>query len=78
MMFKVNSKRWTTLLVVFLGSMAICLGELLHPLPAELKREIRELEKVSLKLAKSECNVLFNGTCLSENILPNYTNIYIV
>ena len=36
---------------------------------------VRELEKVSLKLAKSDCCVLFNGICLSENILPNYTNI---
>ena len=76
-MSKVNSKRRTPLLfhLILTGSMALCLGELLFPLPAQQKREVRELEKVSLKLAKSECNVLFNGTCLSENILPNYTNI---
>ena len=78
-MFKVDSKRRHPLLiyVTLIGSMALCLGNLLHPLSAELKRDVGELEKFSLKLAKSECSVLFNGTCLSENLLPNYTKIYI-
>ena len=60
-----------------LTSMAQCLGPLVHPLPAALKKEVRELEKVSLKLAKTDCSLLFNGICLSENLLPNYSNIYI-
>ena len=51
-----------------------CLGTLIYSLPPVKKKGHRELEKVSLKLAKSECSVLFNGVCLSENILPNYTN----
>ena len=78
-MEKVISKRRNPLVLYFvlLGSMAQCLGTLIFPLPAELKREVRELEKVSLKLAKSECSVLFNGVCLSENILPKYIYIYI-
>ena len=59
MMFKVNSKRRNPLLLclILVGSMAISLGELLHPLPAQQKREVRELEKCSLKLAKSECSL---------------------
>ena len=77
MMSKVNSKRRNPLLLylILFGSMAISLGELLYPLPAQQKREVRELEKCSLKLAKSECSLLFNGVCLSENLLPNYSNI---
>ena len=76
-MSKVNSKRRNPLLLhlILYGSMAISLGELLYPLPAQQKREVRELEKSSLKLAKSECSLLFNGVCLSENLLPNYSNI---
>ena len=78
-MRKVVWKRWNTLVFYasLLGSMAQCLGTLIYSLPAEQKKEVRELEKVSLKLAKSECSLLFNSVCLSENILPNYTNIYI-
>ena len=76
-MRKVVWKRWNTLVFYasLLGSMAQCLGTLIYSLPAEQKKEVRELEKVSLKLAKSECSLLFNSVCLSENILPNYTNI---
>ena len=78
-MSKVNSKRLNPLLLylILFGSMAISLGELLYPLPAQQKRDVRELEKFSLKLAKSECSLLFNGVCLSENLLPSYSNIYI-
>ena len=70
-MKKVCSKRRNTLVFILflLGSMVVqCLGTLIYPLPAEQKKVVRELEKVSLKLAKSDCNVLFNGICLSKNI----------
>ena len=66
----VSKRRNPPVFVLFvLGSMAQCLGPLVHPLPATLKKEVRELEKVSLKLAKSECSLLFNGVCLFENPL---------
>ena len=50
------------------------LGSLLHTLSPELKNEVRKLEKVSLKLCKSECRELFNSVCVRENLLPNYSN----
>ena len=56
-------------------SMVTDLGSLLHTLPSELKNEVRKLEKVSLKLVKSECRELFNSVCVRENLLPNYSNI---
>ena len=37
--------------------------------------EVRNLEKVSLKLCKTECRDLFNSVCVTENLLPNYSNI---
>ena len=37
------------------------LGSLLHALSPELKNEVRELEKVSLKLCKTECRELFKS-----------------
>ena len=40
----------------------------------QLFGEVRELEKCALKLAKSGCTLLFNGACLKENVLPNYSN----
>ena len=51
------------------------LGSLLHTLSPELKNEVRKLEKVSLKLCKTECRELFNSVCVRENLLPNYSNI---
>ena len=38
--------------------------------------EPRGLNKCALKLAKSECSLLFKGACLRENVLPNYSNSY--
>jgi len=53
----------------------VTLGSLIHPLPPEQKKAIRDLEKVSMKLCKSECSVLFNSLCVKEKLLPNYSNI---
>ena len=54
----------------------VSLGTLLFELPAERRKPVRELEKVSLKIIKLKCSLLFNSTCLKEDILPNYSNIY--
>ena len=73
-MKKVISKpRKTVLLTAFTPSMALCLGPLIHPLPAAERREVRELKKCDLKLAISGCSLLFNGACLRENVPPNYS-----
>ena len=52
------------------------LGELIYPLPVQTRQEIRKLEKVFLKLQKTELNCAFNETCLKENKLPKYNHIY--
>ena len=57
--------------------MAVSLGSLIFNLPPERRKSVRELEKVSVKLIKQKCSLLFNSTCLKEDILPTYSNIYI-
>ena len=76
-MSKRYSKRWNKFpLFSFSIIMSmVTLGSLIHPLPPEQKKAIRDLEKVSMKLCKSECSVLFNSLCVKEKLLPNYSNI---
>ena len=54
------------------------LGELIYNLEESTKKQIRTFERCSFKLCKQKTHVLFNETCLREDILPKYTNIYIV
>ena len=51
------------------------LGELIFTLPVPTRHEIRKLEKVFLKLQKTELTCAFNESCLRENILPKYTQL---
>ena len=53
----------------------VSLGSLIFNLPVERRKSVRELEKISTKIVKAKCSLLFNSTCLKENILPNYSNI---
>ena len=46
------------------------LGNLLFLLPQELKKKIREIEKVSYKLNAVETAVIFNKVCLKEGLYP--------
>ena len=51
------------------------LGELIHHLDEPSKQSCRKFERCLLKLTKTRLNVVFNETCIQENILPKYTNI---
>ena len=53
------------------------LAQLIYNLPIEDKRKIRTLEKLRKKEINTRYSELFNKTCLNENLLPTYTNIYI-
>ena len=78
-MHYVNAKRWKICLFLVLNLMSVVnnLGSLIHNLAPEVRKNVRDLEKVSIKLCKTKCSKLFNSTCLKENILPKFTNIYI-
>ena len=51
------------------------IGELLFLLPTEKRKIVRLFEKCTFKLIKLKCSLIFNHTCLQENILPIYSNI---
>ena len=50
-------------------------GELIHHVDEPSKLSCRKFERYSLKLTKTKLNVVFNETCVQENILPKYSNI---
>ena len=54
---------------------SMSLGDLIHNLPELHKKTIRRKEKLSKKNVKAKYAIVFNQTCLQENILPAYTNI---
>ena len=47
----------------------------LRNLPFTASSILRKLENVKRKIIKCKWSIVFNETCLNENILPNYTNI---
>ena len=52
-------------------------GEFLHLHPENIKKRIRKIENLENKLANARVAIVFNKTCLNENLLPTFTNIYI-
>ena len=52
-------------------------GELIYQQPEIIKKMLRKIENFENKLANARVAILFNKTCLNENILPKCTNIYI-
>ena len=53
------------------------ISDVLDLLPEPTKQTFNRIQKLNRKLSKAKQAVLFNETCLNENILPNYTNIRI-
>ena len=53
------------------------IGDLIFDLPQQTKLLIRQIEQTRKKLTKTKYSLAFNTTCLKEDVLPNYTNIYI-
>ena len=52
------------------------IGQLIFDLPDE-KKKIRRIEKINKKITFVKSSLVFNRTCIKENLLPKYTNIYI-
>ena len=51
---------------------------MIHPLPPIQKKEVREVERCTQKLAKSGCSLLFNKAYLNENVPLPTTQILVV
>ena len=52
------------------------LGHLLWELTPTHRSIVRNLEQLSRKVVNAEAAVDFNYTCLQEDLLPSYTDIY--
>ena len=52
-------------------------GNLLYIQPENIFKNIRNIETTEKKLANAKIAVIFNNTCLNENLLPRFFNIYI-
>ena len=52
-------------------------GELIYQQPENIEKLLRKIENLEKKLANARVAIFFNKTCLNENILPKFTNIYI-
>ena len=52
-------------------------GQILHLLDNELKNIIRNFKKQKTQIISAQYGILFNQTCLNEELYPAYSNIYI-
>ena len=52
--------------------------ENLRNLPSHASGVLRKLVNVKKKIIKCNWSIVFNNTCLNENVLPNYTYILIM
>ena len=52
-------------------------GEFLHLHPENIKKLTLKDENLENKLVNARVAIVFNKTCLNENLLPTFTNIYI-
>ena len=52
-------------------------GQLLHLLDNDLENIIRNFKKQKKQIISAQYGILFNQTCLNEELYPAYTNIYI-
>ena len=53
------------------------ISELKLTLPPDTKSLIRSIEKTTRKIINTQLSLVFNKTCIQENLLPAYINIYI-
>ena len=49
----------------------------IHQFQPETETLIIKLERILIKLYRQNVSLLFNETCLNEQLLPNYTHIYL-
>ena len=52
-------------------------GKFPHQFQPETNTLIRKLKRILIKLYRQNLSLLFNETCLNEQLLPNYTHTHI-
>ena len=49
-------------------------SDVLNVLPETVVKTLRLIEKIKKKIVNTNWSLIFNQTCLNENIWPTYTN----
>ena len=49
--------------------------EKLRTLPHRIIQILRKMENIQRKMIKCKWSLVFNNTCIKENLLPTYTNL---
>ena len=62
------------LIILFL---TMSFGDIIFQHSSDNKKIVRNIERLNKKITNAKLSVLFNQTCISNNLLPSYTNIYI-
>ena len=52
-------------------------GDFLYIQQDNIEKQVGNIENLEKKLANTRVSIVFNKTCLNENLLPTFTNIYI-
>ena len=50
-------------------------ADTLYRLPEELIKLFRRFEQVKKKVINANWSIVFNETCIKENLWPNFTNL---
>ena len=58
-------------------NLKMTISELILTLLPDTKSLIRSIEKTNRKIINTQLSLVFNKTCIQENLLRAYTNIYI-
>ena len=51
-------------------------SDVLNVLPEAVVKTLRLIEKTKKKIVNTNWSLIFNKTCLNENIWPTYTNLF--
>ena len=62
---------------LFIIFVAMSFGNILFHHNEDNKKIVRNIESLSKKIINAKQSVLFNQTCISNNLLPSYTNIHL-
>ena len=59
-------------------ALQIDIGDILPRLSNEERKVVNLLETTTKKMINAQFAVIFDQTCITENLLPHFANIYIV
>ena len=57
-------------------NLKMTISELILTLPPDTKSLIRSIEKTNRKIINTQLSLVFNKTCIQENLLPAYTHTH--